>query len=433
MTRAALYVRVSTREQRDRGMSVDDQITSLVKYCEANGYTYELYNDAGISGNIPHKKRPAMMKLIDDCKAGRVDVILFTRLDRFFRNMREYYRVMDMINNVEWNAILQQFDMRTAQGRMNLNLTLSFAQMESDIDSERIKSVLDYKRQKGDYVGTVPIGYKRIDGKLYKDEETRHIVEKLFEVYLATGSSSKARRQFEDGKYIPERTLNRILTNPCYYGVAQMGECEPYITKEQYDRIQVLRSRYTGRKKTIHNTYIFQGIMKCGHCGRSMHGAYSKPDGTKTYLQYYCRVDKYDLPHTFWVSVSEKKVEKFLLAELDRMISDLNYSIDSSDQEELMAEYTKTKSRLEGKLERIKYLFEEGDLTVEEYKKKKTALTDELMALREPTRRQKIELPHDWKQMYSELSQDGKKAFWGSILQDITITKGADPKVTFIM
>ena len=50
MKRAALYVRVSTAEQRDHGLSVDSQISALQKYCEDNSYEVaEIYNDAGIS------------------------------------------------------------------------------------------------------------------------------------------------------------------------------------------------------------------------------------------------------------------------------------------------------------------------------------------------------------------------------------------------
>ena len=81
MKRAALYVRVSTQEQKNSGLSVDSQIDALEKYCEEQGYTVAgIYNDAGISARKKYTKRPALLKLLEDCKKHEIDIILFTRL-----------------------------------------------------------------------------------------------------------------------------------------------------------------------------------------------------------------------------------------------------------------------------------------------------------------------------------------------------------------
>lgn len=85
MKRAALYVRVSTQEQKNSGLSVDSQIDALEKYCEEQGYMVAgIYNDAGISARKKYTKRPALLRLLEDCKKHEIDIILFTRLDRWF-------------------------------------------------------------------------------------------------------------------------------------------------------------------------------------------------------------------------------------------------------------------------------------------------------------------------------------------------------------
>lgn len=102
MKRAALYVRVSTQEQKNSGLSVDSQIDALEKYCEEQGYTVAgIYNDAGISARKKYTKRPALLQLLEDCRQHKIDIILFTRLDRWFRAVAGYYEVQRYLMRVK--------------------------------------------------------------------------------------------------------------------------------------------------------------------------------------------------------------------------------------------------------------------------------------------------------------------------------------------
>lgn len=79
--RVALYIRVSTEEQAKHGLSLADQREALTDYAAAhNMEVVGIYEDAGISARKPYKKRPALMRLLDDCNAGKVDTILFVKL-----------------------------------------------------------------------------------------------------------------------------------------------------------------------------------------------------------------------------------------------------------------------------------------------------------------------------------------------------------------
>lgn len=163
--RAAIYVRVSTAEQRDHGLSVDSQIDALQKYCRENGLDVAgIYNDAGISARKKYKARPALLQLIQDCKDHKIDIILFTKLDRWFRSVADYYEVQSQLDaaKVPWRAIWEDYETETSAGVFKVNIMLSIAQAESDRTSERIRAVNEYRKSQGYIiVGKMPLGYIR--------------------------------------------------------------------------------------------------------------------------------------------------------------------------------------------------------------------------------------------------------------------------------
>ena len=133
--RTAIYVRVSTEEQKIHGLSIEAQTEALDEWAKEHGVkVVGHYNDAGISARKKHTKRPERIRLLEDVKAGRVDLIVFTKLDRWFRNIAEYYKVQEILeaNNVNWKTIHEDYDTSTASGRLKINIMLSVAQDEAD-------------------------------------------------------------------------------------------------------------------------------------------------------------------------------------------------------------------------------------------------------------------------------------------------------------
>ena len=148
--RVGCYERVSTTEQAMRGFSIAAQIDNLSEYCEENGMKIVgHYTDEGISGTQPPLKRPALQQLLEDVQAGKIDMILFTKLDRWFRSVKEYFKVQDILDRhgVEWKAIHEDYDTTTANGRMAITIFLAIAQNERDKTSERVKAVFAHKRK----------------------------------------------------------------------------------------------------------------------------------------------------------------------------------------------------------------------------------------------------------------------------------------------
>ena len=106
--RVGLYERVSTLEQSTKGYSIEAQKQNLEEYCEKNNMKIvDHYTDEGISGTKPPLKRPALQRLLNDVQDGKIDMIIFTKLDRWFRSVKEYFKVQDILDKhkVEWKAI----------------------------------------------------------------------------------------------------------------------------------------------------------------------------------------------------------------------------------------------------------------------------------------------------------------------------------------
>ena len=154
MKRVFAYVRVSTEEQAIHGLSIEAQTAALEIWAKENGHRIvSVYTDAGISARKPASKRPALQELLADAQDGKGDLIIFTKLDRWFRNIAEYYKVQEVLEkyHVDWRTIHEDYDTTTASGRLKINIMLSVAQDEADRTSERIKAVNEMKRQKRDW------------------------------------------------------------------------------------------------------------------------------------------------------------------------------------------------------------------------------------------------------------------------------------------
>ncbi len=100
--RVAIYARVSTTEQAEEGYSIDEQQRLLTEWCERNGYiVHEVYADRGISGKSV-KKRPALVKLLEDAKNKQFDVVLVWKTNRLARN------ILDLLKIVEAYVLINQ-------------------------------------------------------------------------------------------------------------------------------------------------------------------------------------------------------------------------------------------------------------------------------------------------------------------------------------
>ena len=269
--RVGLYERVSTEEQALRGYSIETQIENLTEYCERKGMKIvDHYTDEGISGAKPPLKRPGLQRLLEDVQAGKIDMILFTKLDRWFRSVKEYFKVQDILDNhkVEWKAIHEDYDTTTANGRMAITIFLAIAQNEREKTAERIKVVFEHKRKNKEacFGGkNPPFGYMKQDDedgiqRLVKDPKSQQMVAEFWDILVKYNNINKAIRHVRDvyGVVKSDKQWGRIAKSPFYCGMHDGIEdfCEPYVTKKDWLMVQenaASRVRDTKAKRV----YIF--------------------------------------------------------------------------------------------------------------------------------------------------------------------------------
>lgn len=175
--KAVGYIRVSTDEQANEGVSLDNQRKRIEAFCIAKDWTLvDVYEDAGKSGK--DLKRDGIQRLLTDAKAGKFDIVVIYKLDRLTRSVKDLGYLIELFDKhgIAFSSVSDNFDTTTANGRLVLNILGSVAQWERDIIVERTREALKYKKEKGDYLGTVPLGYDIVDGELQERSDELAIV-----------------------------------------------------------------------------------------------------------------------------------------------------------------------------------------------------------------------------------------------------------------
>ena len=161
------YIRVSTVMQVRDGYSLAEQEQRLTRYAEANELELVgIERDEGLSAkNID---RPGLQRVLELLDTKKAQAILVTKLDRFTRNLRELLELVDVYfkdGKFHLISIHEKVDTSSALGRFFLNLMGAVNQLEREQTSERVATIMQYKRQRQEYTGgLVPFGYKVSDG-----------------------------------------------------------------------------------------------------------------------------------------------------------------------------------------------------------------------------------------------------------------------------
>src|SRR5918999_5711061 len=147
------------------------------------------YGDGGYSGGST--ERPALQRLLEDVRAGKVDIIVVYKVDRLTRSLADFAKLVELFDKhgVSFVSVTQQFNTTTSMGRLTLNVLLSFAQFEREITGERIRDKIAASKKKGIWMGGfVPFGYRAQARTLVIDEGEAEIVRLIFALYLERGT-----------------------------------------------------------------------------------------------------------------------------------------------------------------------------------------------------------------------------------------------------
>lgn len=443
--RVALYPRVSTEEQATNGYSLNLQEESLVRYANDHGYKIVgIYRDEGNSARKPVMKRKVMLQLLEDVKAGKIDRILFLKLDRWFRNVREYHVVQEILeaHNVTWQATMEEYDTVTANGRLRVNIMLSVAENESDRTSERIKFVFDGMRRRKEWCfpgGPIqwPYGYmpQVIDGvkRCVKNPETAPIVQDFWDYVVSYNSIRKA------GMYVCEkygitrnyRTWMNTARNELYTGTFHGVEdyCPAYISRADWERI-VLGHEIIKKTQSPDRVYLFTGMIRCPECGNTLKATFKTypNDRTKEYNGYRCNNGKLRTC-TFNHQLSERKIEKYLLNNIQSLLTEYLTTAEIAEAERRQQPKALDAVNLTEKLRRLNTIYMAGNISDEDYmteSRRLKAAIEKAKAQDEQNAPPNLEalrafLQSDFLTIYDSLSKEDRRRIWRSVIQEIKI------------
>jgi len=433
--RAALYIRVSTDEQVREGYSLEAQKAHLLEYAKKNGYSVVgLYADEGITARKSYKKRKEFMRLISDVEAGKIDLILFIKLDRWFRSVADYYKIQEILDayGVGWRSTTEQYDTTTASGRLYINIRLAVAQDEADRTSERIKFVFDRKVAESQIIsGRVPLGYKVKDKRLVIDEAGAEVVRRAYDLYLSLRGRRATIYQMRD-EYGPDLTYRMIevmLSNEKYIGKYRdnLNYCPAIIEKSVFDEAQAIRKAGALRSQSSRDDYFytFSGLVCCPICGLKLSGCSGRNKERTAFYRYYRCVHYYnDKSCSNNHYISERKIEKYLLENISEEFA--KYKVEYELSIKKRKKPPISKRTIENKLAKLRELYINDLIAIEDYKKEYDALNAELKKIEtvpEDDEKDfgKLEalLSSGFENMYHTLDNKAKRALWHTIIEKI--------------
>ena len=440
--RVACYVRVSTDEQAKNGLSVETQIARLKEYVakQENYSIVDFYIDNGVSSVKIHK-RLALQRLLDDVRNGEIDLILFTDLDRWGRDVKLYHQIQDVLDmhGVKWNSITEDYDTTSADGKLRVNILMSVAQHERDKDSERIKVVFENKIKNGEALygdNATPFGFmiREVDGKkrMVHNPQEEPILKALIDYYYTWHSKRKAMVYVQEnyGIHLLYESISKLLSNTLLYGSYRGNDnyVEPYITKEKWDEIQEISRRNIRVRKT-RNTYMFSAMIVCPCCGSKLVGfssVYTDKNGS-TYKRLNYKCDRYYTRFTcsFKKTKSELKFEKELMANLKTFMHD--YIIDCEMQEKTTPKKKVNVDAIKAEMDRLNNMYLKGRIDEDVYDEKYKELSDKIKkAEAENTQKKASEKVKDimginLSELYQTFTQEEKQAFWSGLIRSIHI------------
>lgn len=425
--RVACYVRVSSDEQKKHGFSIGNQKDRLVNYIHEhpNMQLVGIYADEGVSADKLNK-RLEMKRLLDDCNQGKIDLILFTKLDRWFRSVPKYYKIQEILDNckVSWQAIEEDYETLTANGKFKVNIMLSVAQQERDRCSERIKSVFEYKvKNKEPISGSTCLGFMiaTVDGKkrLVHDPEEEEMVKDLIQYYMVYQNLVQTQKYILDkyGVDLCYNSMYRLLQNPLLYGHYSGVDnfAEPYITKKQYDDLQI-KFENNQRNRKNSNVYILSKLIICPHCGGRMVGHIDHHKRSRYRCEQRYRNSKIEKQCDF----TKSKYEKYIIDQLKEKLND--YMKDYVLKYEIEEKKSVNISNIKKELDRLNNLYIKGRLEEDEYEKRYNELNSKLVIpKKKDTSNIKALLKENILEAYDTLDPEEQSAFWHGLIKAIYI------------
>lgn len=376
----ALYVRLSKEDgDKEESDSITNQKELIRNYLQAfpNIKIVSERIDDGFSGTS--FERPAFTKMMSEIKAGIVNCVVVKDLSRFGRNYTEAGRYIENVfpfMGVRFISVNDGIDTIAKKSNSD-NILIPFKNLINDAYcrdiSIKIRSQLEIKRKKGDFIGSFCVyGYLKDESnnnRIVIDDEAAAVVRDIYKWKIdGMSNQSIANRLNDMGVLSPMEykrtnglnyassfkvnskakwsavTVGRILKDEIYVGILRQGKSsspnykvrknvkkatedwvrvsnthEAIISKETFELVNSLLLKDMRIAQGEETVYLFSGILRCADCKDSMIRK-TVPRGDKKYYYYVCAKSKNNKGACSSHSISEACLEKAVTKALQTQI-----------------------------------------------------------------------------------------------------------------
>jgi site-specific DNA recombinase len=291
---AVLYARVSSREQREEGYSIEAQV-NLLREAGAKDrleivHEFIEIESAKDAGRKQFAEMVTYFKRHRSCRS-----LLVEKTDRLYRNQRDALTLEDLDINI---VFVKEGDTLSKESKSQVkfmhDIRLAMAKNYSENLREEVNKGMNEKAVQGGLPGRAPFGYRNLPATRTVEihPEMAHIARYVFDTY-ATGKYSVQTLSKEvearTGTFISKTNIHKMLNNPYYVGLVRFrgktyqGVHEPLVSHELWSRCQTLL-HVPNRAKYGRRAIAFRGMLHCVHDGCTVTGDIKK----ERYVYYTC-------------------------------------------------------------------------------------------------------------------------------------------------
>ena len=301
--RAALYARVSSRQQEEEGFSIPAQLKLLREYAAMHGVSV-LQEFVDVE-TAKHTGRTGFNEMVDFLRKHDTtcQALLVEKTDRLYRNLRDYVTLDELdlaIHFVKENFVLTN-DSRSTEKFMHGIKVLMAKNYVDNLSEEASKGMIE-KAEEGTWPSAAPIGYVNVrignDRAIALDPDRSDMVRRIFEWYGHGNCSLEEVRARAVSQALTTRrgtppsksTIHRVLSNPFYTGTfvwkgkAYTGDHPPLVSYDLFQRVQEALRKGNHPVQQKRRTFAYTGLIKCANCGCSITAGTHK----SKYVYYRC-------------------------------------------------------------------------------------------------------------------------------------------------
>lgn len=256
---AAIYARTSSNHQRF-GYSIDEQVQRCWEQCDSSDWNVQyVFTDEAESGR--NTDRPQFQKLLKRAKQGRIDVVVFWKLDRFCRSLSDLVKIEDQLSefDVGLQSVTEYIDTTSPVGRFNFRNLASAAELESDLTSQRVKMGMHGLAKDHKWPNKYPpFGYRKTEAdRLEAIPAEATWVQRIFRIYLEERSMpqvafllNEAGLSTKKANEWTRQAVNTVLSNEIYRGEYTLAGYEDQVAEyrivsdELFSEVERVRYRF---------------------------------------------------------------------------------------------------------------------------------------------------------------------------------------------